>query len=173
MMTCLGSSGDLGLGDAGSACSPAMSLNRRAGRGSSRVGCVRVGRAEDRIVPRRAVYTPWGHRLVRHTVPVDGGSLRTDASSAGSGRQRGRHDGGVGGACGLALGALGVVFGDIGTSPLYAMQTVFSIDNGAVKPTEGDVFGVVSLIFWALTLVVSVKYVLFILRADNDGEGGV
>ena len=74
---------------------------------------------------------------------------------------------------GLALGALGVVFGDIGTSPLYAVQTVFSIDNGAVKPTVADVYGVVSLIFWSITLVVSVKYVSFILRADNDGEGGI
>jgi len=73
----------------------------------------------------------------------------------------------------LALGALGVVFGDIGTSPLYAIQTVFSIDNGAVGPTAGDVYGVVSLVFWSLTLIVSIKYVMFIMRADNDGEGGV
>ncbi len=71
------------------------------------------------------------------------------------------------------LGALGVVFGDIGTSPLYAMRTVFSIDGGAVAPTPGDVFGVVSLIFWSVTLTVSVKYVMFVMRADNDGEGGV
>jgi len=74
---------------------------------------------------------------------------------------------------GLALGALGVAFGDIGTSPLYAVQTVFSIDDNAVKPTPDDVYGVVSLIFWSLTPVVSVKYVSFILRADNDGEGGI
>ncbi|NYD36329.1 potassium transporter Kup [Actinomycetospora corticicola] len=77
------------------------------------------------------------------------------------------------GAAGLALGALGVVFGDIGTSPLYAMQTVFSIDNGAVSPTEGDVYGVISLIFWSVLIVVTIKYVVFMLRADNDGEGGV
>jgi KUP system potassium uptake protein len=69
--------------------------------------------------------------------------------------------------------ALGVVYGDIGTSPLYAMQTVFSIDHGAVRPTPGDVFGVVSMAFWSITLIVSIKYVTFILRADNDGEGGV
>ncbi|MCW0213578.1 MAG: potassium transporter Kup [Pseudonocardia sp.] len=74
---------------------------------------------------------------------------------------------------GLALGALGIVFGDIGTSPLYAMQTVFSIDDRAVQPTVDDVYGVVSLIFWSVTLVVTVKYVLFVLRADNDGEGGI
>ena len=78
-----------------------------------------------------------------------------------------------GGLFGLALGALGIVFGDIGTSPLYAVQTVFSIDNHAVSPTPGDVYGVVSLIFWSVTLIVTVKYVSFILRADNDGEGGV
>src|SRR6201994_4624737 len=73
----------------------------------------------------------------------------------------------------LALGALGVVFGDIGTSPLYALQTVFSADNHAVKPTEADVFGVISLVFWAITLIVSIEFVLFIMRADNDGEGGI
>jgi len=71
------------------------------------------------------------------------------------------------------LGALGVVYGDIGTSPLYALRTVFSIDEGAVRPTSGDVYGVISLVFWSVTLIVSVKYVVFILRADNDGEGGV
>ena len=73
----------------------------------------------------------------------------------------------------LAVGALGVVFGDIGTSPLYAIQTVFSIDHNMVKTTPGDVYGVISLVFWSIALVVSVKYVIFILRADNDGEGGV
>lgn len=74
---------------------------------------------------------------------------------------------------GVVLGALGVVFGDIGTSPLYAVQTVFSIDQGAVAPTAGAVFGVVSLVFWSITLIVSTKYVIFVMRADNDGEGGV
>ena len=73
----------------------------------------------------------------------------------------------------LMLGALGVVYGDIGTSPLYALQTVFSIDHGAVHPTTDDVYGVISLVFWTVTLIVSVKYVTLILRADNDGEGGV
>ncbi len=77
------------------------------------------------------------------------------------------------GLLGLALGAIGVVFGDIGTSPLYAMQTVFSIDDHAVKPTTADVYGVISLIFWSITLIVSIKYVVFILQADNDGEGGI
>jgi KUP system potassium uptake protein len=79
----------------------------------------------------------------------------------------------AGGWFGLTLGALGIVYGDIGTSPLYALQTVFSIDHGAVRPTPSDVYGVISLVFWSVTLVVSIKYVVFILRADNDGEGGV
>jgi KUP system potassium uptake protein len=89
-------------------------------------------------------------------------------------RGRGKHPAALGGgSAGLALGALGVVFGDIGTSPLYAMQTVFSIDGNAVSPTPADVYGVVSLIFWSVTVIVSIKYVTFMLRADNDGEGGV
>jgi len=73
----------------------------------------------------------------------------------------------------LTLGALGVVFGDIGTSPLYALQAVFAADDGAVKPTPGDVYGIISLIVWSVTLIVSIKFVTFIMRADNDGEGGV
>jgi KUP system potassium uptake protein len=73
----------------------------------------------------------------------------------------------------LSLGALGIVFGDIGTSPLYALQTVFSADQHAVKPTEAGVYGVISLVFWAITIIVSIKYVAFIMRADNEGEGGI
>ncbi len=73
----------------------------------------------------------------------------------------------------LALGALGVVFGDIGTSPLYSLQTVFSADHHAVKATEADVYGVISLVFWTITLIVSIEFVVFIMRADNDGEGGI
>ena len=74
---------------------------------------------------------------------------------------------------GLVLAALGIVFGDIGTSPLYALQTVFSIDDGAVRPTVDDVYGVVSMMFWSVTLIVSVKYIGILMRADNEGEGGV
>ena len=73
----------------------------------------------------------------------------------------------------LSLGALGVVFGDIGTSPLYALQTVFAADEHAVQPTEAGVYGVISLVFWAITLIVSIKYVALIMRADNEGEGGI
>ena len=72
-----------------------------------------------------------------------------------------------------ALAALGVVFGDIGTSPLYALHTVFTIDNGAVSLNQADVYGVVSLMFWSMTVIVSVKYLGVLMRADNNGEGGV
>jgi KUP system potassium uptake protein len=73
----------------------------------------------------------------------------------------------------LSLGALGVVYGDIGTSPLYALQTVFTVDNHAVHPDPESVYGVISLVFWAITVIVTVKMVLLIMRADNDGEGGI
>lgn len=73
----------------------------------------------------------------------------------------------------LALAALGVVFGDIGTSPLYSMQTVFTIEDHAVVANRDDVFGVVSMVFWAVTVVVSYKYVFLVMRADNEGEGGI
>lgn len=71
---------------------------------------------------------------------------------------------------GLALGAIGVVFGDIGTSPLYALKEVF---HGGLPIDQFHVLGVLSLIFWSLTLVVTVKYASFIMRADNKGEGGI
>ena len=73
----------------------------------------------------------------------------------------------------LVLAALGIVFGDIGTSPLYALRTVFTIDGGAVKPIPEDVYGVISLMFWSITVIVSIKYVGILMRADNEGEGGV
>jgi KUP system potassium uptake protein len=71
----------------------------------------------------------------------------------------------------LMVGALGVVFGDIGTSPLYAMQAALAAEDRPL--TREDVYGPVSLVFWTVTLIVTVKYVTFIMRADNDGEGGV
>jgi KUP system potassium uptake protein len=74
----------------------------------------------------------------------------------------------------LELGALGVVFGDIGTSPLYTVQTVFSpSDPHRVPVSTENVFGVVSLIFWSVVAIVTVTYVLLVMRADNDGEGGI
>lgn len=72
----------------------------------------------------------------------------------------------------LALGALGIVYGDIGTSPLYALRESFHANHGLL-PTPANVLGILSLIFWSLVIVISVKYLLFIMRADNDGEGGI
>jgi KUP system potassium uptake protein len=71
----------------------------------------------------------------------------------------------------LVLAALGVVFGDIGTSPLYAFRECFHGQHG-VAPTPENVVGVLSLVFWALVVVISIKYVAFVMRADNNGEGG-
>ena len=70
----------------------------------------------------------------------------------------------------LALGALGVVYGDIGTSPLYAMDQIFRV---APARTAEDALGAVSLVIWTLTVIVAIKYALLVLRAQNDGEGGV
>jgi len=72
----------------------------------------------------------------------------------------------------LALAALGVVYGDIGTSPLYAVKEVFA-GNHPIPVTEANIFGSLSLFFWALIIIVSIKYVIFIMRADNRGEGGI
>ena len=71
----------------------------------------------------------------------------------------------------LTLAALGVVYGDIGTSPLYALKEVFH--GGHVPVTSANIIGVLSLIFWTMTIIVSLKYVMLILRADNNGEGGL
>ena len=76
------------------------------------------------------------------------------------------------GLAGLVVGAIGVVFGDIGTSPLYTLQEAFAPHFG-LTPDHDTVLGILSLIFWALMLVVTLKYVTIITRADNDGEGGI
>jgi KUP system potassium uptake protein len=74
----------------------------------------------------------------------------------------------------LAVGALGVVFGDIGTSPLYTVQTVFNPgDPHPVTVSTQSIFGIVSLIFWSVTIIVTLTYVVLVMRADNDGEGGI
>ncbi|WP_307787539.1 KUP/HAK/KT family potassium transporter [Mycolicibacterium sp. S2-37] len=75
---------------------------------------------------------------------------------------------------GLVLGALGVVFGDIGTSPLYTVQTVFDpTDPHPIPLTQPHVYGVVSLIFWSIMIIVTLTYVTLVMRADNEGEGGI
>uniref|UniRef100_UPI001A90DC7B KUP/HAK/KT family potassium transporter n=1 Tax=Pseudomonas antarctica TaxID=219572 RepID=UPI001A90DC7B len=73
---------------------------------------------------------------------------------------------------GMLVAAVGVVYGDIGTSPLYTLKEVFTGGYG-VQVNHDGVFGILALIFWSLVWVVSIKYVLFILRADNQGEGGI
>ncbi|WP_130471077.1 potassium transporter Kup [Candidatus Magnetaquicoccus inordinatus] len=74
----------------------------------------------------------------------------------------------------LVIGALGVVFGDIGTSPLYAVkESLAAISGHGGLPSAGDVFGIISMILWSLLIVITIKYVLFIMRADNKGEGGI
>ena len=70
----------------------------------------------------------------------------------------------------LMVGALGVVFGDIGTSPIYAFRE--ALKAAGELTTEATILGVLSLVFWAVVLVVAVKYVVFVMRADNQGEGG-
>src|SRR5688572_32146281 len=82
------------------------------------------------------------------------------------------HSAPAGAAAGLVVGALGVVFGDIGTSPLYALRETFLHGTG-LAPTPEHVLGVLSTLFWAVTLTVTIKYVVLIMRADNKGEGGV
>ena len=72
----------------------------------------------------------------------------------------------------LALGALGVVYGDIGTSPLYAFRESFHETHG-IPVTHDNILGVLSLIFWSLVLLISIKYLIFVMRADNRGEGGI
>ena len=72
----------------------------------------------------------------------------------------------------LTLGSIGVVYGDIGTSPLYAFKESISAASAGGQPTSDAIIGVVSLILWALMSIVTLKYVIFLLRADNHGEGG-
>src|SRR5207302_4304419 len=72
----------------------------------------------------------------------------------------------------LTLASFGIVFGDIGTSPLYALRECFA-GSHAIPVTQENVLGVLSLIFWSLVITVSLKYVVFVMRADNGGEGGI
>ncbi|NBW26138.1 MAG: potassium transporter Kup, partial [Betaproteobacteria bacterium] len=71
----------------------------------------------------------------------------------------------------LVLAAIGVVYGDIGTSVLYAMKEVFA--SGHLPLEQANIYGILSLIFWTLSIIVSLKYVVLVLRADNEGEGGL
>ena len=106
----------------------------------------------------------------RHDRPGSRAGAAAREAGTGEGGPAGHARAGI---AALTLGALGVVFGDIGTSPLYALQTVFHADHGEVPTSPTAVYGVLSLVFWAVTIIVSIKYVTFIMRADNDGEGGI
>jgi KUP system potassium uptake protein len=84
-----------------------------------------------------------------------------------------KKDGPHPGTVALTVAALGIVFGDIGTSPLYALKAVFSVEHSAIRPDEATVYGVISLVFWSITVIVTLKYVTLVMRADNEGEGGI
>src|SRR5947209_1372518 len=96
--------------------------------------------------------------------------MTTDLQTAGHAPAHAVHKSGAGLA---ALGALGIVYGDIGTSPLYALKEAVKAASGGGVPTEAAVIGSVSMIFWSLILIVSIKYAILILWADNRGEGGI
>src|SRR5690349_8112308 len=72
----------------------------------------------------------------------------------------------------LMAGALGVVFGDIGTSPLYALKVIFGLSHTGVSDAA-VIYGLISVLLWTITLIVSIKYIGYVMRADNEGEGGI
>ncbi|MFD7614730.1 potassium transporter Kup [Streptomyces sp. NPDC059828] len=103
----------------------------------------------------------------RHRTGPDDGSASQPSAGHGSGARDTVR-------LALVIGALGVVFGDIGTSPIYTLQTVFNPgDPHPVPVSTANVYGVVSLVFWAVMIIVTITYVLLAMRADNDGEGGI
>ena len=106
-------------------------------------------------VPPTSNVIPAGHAAL--TTEDEAGEHRPDAST---------------GLAGLSVAALGVVFGDIGTSPVYTFRECFNPEHGLPLDAE-HVLGVLSMTFWALVIVVAVKYVVLIMRADNQGEGGI
>ncbi|MDQ3587309.1 MAG: potassium transporter Kup [Actinomycetota bacterium] len=107
--------------------------------------------------------------MTLHDDPETGHTREGDTAPSPTGDSKAGARSGV---AALTLGALGVVFGDIGTSPLYAMKEVFG-GEGKLTPGAGTVYGVLSLVFWSITIIVTLKYVLLVMRADNDGQGGV
>ena len=104
----------------------------------------------------------WRHRAAGHN---------SDPSQPAAGRGSATHSPSSLRPRGADAGGVGVVYGDIGTSPLYALKEVFA--HGHVPLTPDNIYGVLSLVFWTLTVIVSLKYVVLILRADNNGEGGL
>jgi KUP system potassium uptake protein len=110
-----------------------------------------------------------GDRPVKPAARKDTGPSETIRAAADDQRDVVAHAGKLV----LALGALGIVFGDIGTSPLYTEQFIFTAHANAAHPDIAGVYGIVSLIFWTLMIVVSIKYAGFIMRAHNRGDGGI
>jgi KUP system potassium uptake protein len=106
------------------------------------------------------------------SVAATGGAVRASGRADAQTQRGDAHGATRWGGFALSLGALGVVYGDIGTSPLYTIQLIFTGDH-PMGPSPVRVYGALSLIFWALALVVTLKYVLLILRVDNHGEGGI
>jgi KUP system potassium uptake protein len=106
------------------------------------------------------------------TRPATVDPLNRDASDSARSSHAPAHGHAASPPLALALGALGIVYGDIGTSPLYAFKECLQ-GHHKIAPTEANVLGLLSLMVWSLTLVVTVKYLFFIMRADNEGEGGI
>ena len=107
---------------------------------------------------------------VGHDASPDGEVVEHDDASGGHGH--GQQHGKAGTAM-LALGALGVVYGDIGTSPLYALREAFNGHGHEMTVDKANVYGVCSLAFWSLIIIISIKYLMLVMRADNKGEGGI
>ncbi|MFP3899369.1 MAG: potassium transporter Kup [Acidimicrobiia bacterium] len=108
------------------------------------------------------------------TSAANGGTGADDTEPVDAGARGGPDMPAAGGpAAALALAALGVVYGDIGTSPLYAFRESFTGHGHELAVSDANVLGVLSLIFWSLIVIISVKYLAFVMRADNDGEGGI
>ena len=101
-------------------------------------------------------------------LPGEPGAIEGAAAPGAGAQAGGTH---AGSKAALAVGAIGVVFGDIGTSPLYAFRETF-LGEHSLAIDQLHVYGVVSLIFWSMTLIVSIQYVSILMRADNNGQGG-
>ena len=109
-----------------------------------------------------------GRSATASAVAEEGASRDGDREAHGAAGHRGNQS-----MTALTLGALGIVFGDIGTSPLYAMRETFRGHGHEIAVDSGNVLGVLSLIMWSLVVIISIKYLLFVMRADNEGEGGI
>src|SRR6185369_9557556 len=122
-----------------------------------------AGKKNFDLKPDPGFYIPTGESQIAINEKINSDMSQTDTPRE---EERGRQ------ILLLSLTALGVVYGDIGTSPLYALRECFH-GSHSLPPTPANVLGILSLVFWALTLVISIKYLIFLMRADNRGEGGI